>query len=315
MQTLVTDGHLCKICVGCKIAFFTQWSRKSNSRKSTKLIIKSRVHSTNIVTMQLHPVENQSNPLPLKKRAPKFKGLTFQYSPSPDGVDENLLIFFHGLGDTEKPFFQLGQSLKLPQTAIISIKAPHAIPYFDEGTQWYPSFDPLGDLLTKDSPLRLPGLIQTRTILKKFFLEELVGVCGYDLHKMILFGFSQGATTALDLVVHGGVNVNSVVSIAGYLLEETERASIEVGFVQNTNVLIIQGDKDETIPLRVSQERTKYVQSKFGKSHVKAHMVTRKNHAMPTGPGEWRPIMEFFAQNLSRRQVELENVSELYEVK
>ncbi|ORY05874.1 alpha/beta-hydrolase [Basidiobolus meristosporus CBS 931.73] len=265
--------------------------------------------------MQLYPVENQPSSLPVKKRAPRFKGLTFEYSPSPDGVDENLLVFFHGLGDTEKPFLKLGQSLKLPQTAVVSIKAPQPIPYFDEGTQWYPSFGPMGDLLTKDSPHRLPGLLKTREILKKFFIEELVGGCGYEAHKIILFGFSQGATVALDLAIHGGINVNCVVSVAGYLLEETEKTPSSAEFSQNTNVLIIQGDKDETISPRTSQERTAHIQSRFGKSNTQTITVPNKGHAMPSGPREWQPIMSFFAQHLSRRQVELENMAELYEVK
>lgn len=67
--------------------------------------------------------------------------LPFFYASSADGTDENLLILLHGLGglhsiiliedgamygagDTHLPFAKLGKSLKLPQTAILALRAP-----------------------------------------------------------------------------------------------------------------------------------------------------------------------------------------------
>jgi len=35
---------------------------------------------------------------PTRKPIPKLNEVEFSYSPSPDGIDSNLLIFFHGLG-------------------------------------------------------------------------------------------------------------------------------------------------------------------------------------------------------------------------
>ena len=53
----------------------------------------------------------------------------FSYNPSEDGVDENLLILLHGLGDTHVPFANLGKQLKLPQTATLAIRAPEKSVY------------------------------------------------------------------------------------------------------------------------------------------------------------------------------------------
>lgn len=71
--------------------------------------------------------------------------LKFEYCPSPDGVDENLVLFFHGLGDKMKPnFVRLSQSLQLPQAATCCIQAPTPVPYLEEeGWQWFPSFNNL----------------------------------------------------------------------------------------------------------------------------------------------------------------------------
>lgn len=71
-----------------------------------------------------------------------LKPWEFDYSPSPDGKDLNLLIMFHGLGtsarrirledadltqslgDTKGPFFKLAKSFNLPGTAVLSLQAP-----------------------------------------------------------------------------------------------------------------------------------------------------------------------------------------------
>ena len=49
-------------------------------------------------------------------------------------------------GDTAKPFAQLGQSLNLPQTAVLALQAPAQIPLLEEEAyQWWDSFDQLGE--------------------------------------------------------------------------------------------------------------------------------------------------------------------------
>ena len=53
----------------------------------------------------------------------------FSYTPSDDGVDENLLILLHGLGDAHVPFANLGKQLKLPQTATLALRAPEKSVY------------------------------------------------------------------------------------------------------------------------------------------------------------------------------------------
>jgi hypothetical protein len=40
---------------------------------------------------------------------------TYEYSTSADGVDENLLLLLHGLGDSHLPYAKLARTLALPQ--------------------------------------------------------------------------------------------------------------------------------------------------------------------------------------------------------
>lgn len=50
------------------------------------------------------------------------------------------------LGDTDKPFFKLGQSLNLPQTAVLSVRGLKRIPLLEEDAfQYWDSFDSLGE--------------------------------------------------------------------------------------------------------------------------------------------------------------------------
>lgn len=77
----------------------------------------------------------------------KCSPLTFTYESSPSGVDSNLLILLHGLGDTHLPFQNLGRKLagNLPQTAILSLRGGSPIPFLDqEGWAWWPVWDDLG---------------------------------------------------------------------------------------------------------------------------------------------------------------------------
>ncbi|CAM9610239.1 unnamed protein product, partial [Phaeothamnion confervicola] len=65
---------------------------------------------------------------------------TFTYAPSPDGVDSNLLILLHGLGDTHENFANLARKMALPQTATLALRAPITLP-FELGYGWYQAFD------------------------------------------------------------------------------------------------------------------------------------------------------------------------------
>ncbi|KAJ7056994.1 hypothetical protein C8F01DRAFT_1211126 [Mycena amicta] len=104
--------------------------------------------------LHIHDAD-QVNALPRIKPAPRKAKIPvpFSYAASDDGTDENLLVLLHGLGDTHIPFFKLAKQLKLPQTAVLVLRAPEQIPFlYEEAYAWYPSFDPLGELLPRPNP-------------------------------------------------------------------------------------------------------------------------------------------------------------------
>jgi hypothetical protein len=67
--------------------------------------------------------------------------------PSQDGVNYNLLILLHGLGDRPGPFARLAQQLALPQTASLALPGPAEVPETDGGRAWHTAFDGDWELL------------------------------------------------------------------------------------------------------------------------------------------------------------------------
>ncbi|KAH8553205.1 Alpha/Beta hydrolase protein [Umbelopsis sp. PMI_123] len=251
---------------------------------------------------------------PTKSPDKKKTELTFTFTPSADNVNLNLLILLHGLGDTEEPYRKLGINLKLPQTATMAIQAPEPVPYMDDGYQWFPSFDLLtGDMLTPADPNRMKGLIRTRALLSKL-VQHLINDCSYLPSNIFFFGFSQGGTVALDQVLFGDhKNLGGVVSISGYLLEEQAHEKI-AGDKFKGNILVTQGDNDRTIGEKRAAEKKLEIIKKYcdDSAKVSHFFVSGKDHSMPKSQLEWRAIHTFFSINLARRNIELENMSDVY---
>ncbi|KAG0164417.1 hypothetical protein DFQ28_010355 [Apophysomyces sp. BC1034] len=240
--------------------------------------------------------------------------LKFDYSPSPDNVDLNLLILLHGLGDTKTPFAKLASKLKLPQTATLAIQAPEPIPYMEECYQWYPSFDVMtGHLLPPTNPQRMKGLTRTRQLITEL-LRHLIDDCHFQPPNIFLFGFSQGGTVALDIALLGSIrNLGGVVSISGYLLEE--QASLDKqGNGYDGYILVTQGEKDPTVGDKKEAEKKFQIIKRFCASTAQTSQVfiTNKGHSMPNGEGEWRVIHTFFSDYMPRRNLALENMSDVY---
>ncbi|EJU04692.1 hypothetical protein DACRYDRAFT_47218 [Dacryopinax primogenitus] len=236
---------------------------------------------------------------PRRKRAPGKLPLKYSYAPSNDGTDENLLILLHGLGDTELPFANLGRSLKLPQTATLSLRAPLRIPFLEEDAfQWYPSFDPLGDLLTRPDPT---GAVDVLLLT----LKALVDDCHWPVNKIHLFGFAQGGSVAAELAVRvwqdrvfpsGGETVEplalaSVVTIGGPLLEHPTFTPACA-----TPILVFH-----RLPPSASALPSSAVRAFERAFQEMKELKITGGEGMPRSREEWEPVMRFWAGVLGRR--------------
>ncbi|KAF9265837.1 alpha/beta-hydrolase [Marasmius fiardii PR-910] len=252
---------------------------------------------------QIHLREATSEPR--VKPAPKTNQIptAFSYFPSDDGTDENLLILLHGLGDTHIPFSKLGRQLKLPQTAILALRAPEKIPFlYEEAYQWYTSFDQLGDLIDRPNPT--PAL----DLLSKVF-THLIEQCEWSNHKIHLFGFAQGGSVALEFAIKfwrqqleqskktsgQAMGIGSVVSISGPLLSYPTLSS-----PCSSPVLAVY----RLPPAEPSLAPGDITALKKAFSFLKEHKLSPKGPGMPSSKDEWEPIMRFWSERLSRKPVD-----------
>ncbi|SOV01902.1 uncharacterized protein UDID_08185 [Ustilago sp. UG-2017a] len=224
------------------------------------------------------------------------------YAQSPSGVDSNLLILLHGLGDSDAGFFNLGKNLQntLPQTAVLAIQAPHAVPFLDGGKHWmwYPSFDQFGELLTQPNPsTTLQNMVSV--------LEHLTEKCGWSPSSIHIFGFGQGATIALETLVSWSKThpnpterLGSIVSISGEILSHPATTI-------TTATPVLQIYRSRTGIARETATKWASFRKAFGSAFSLQRLnVTEQgsDEAMLRGGwGEWDGVIQFWSKFLRNR--------------
>ena len=179
------------------------------------------------------------------------------------------------------------------------------IPFVETGFQWYPSFDPLGDLVANPNPsLALEQLGRT--------IDYLIRDAGWAPNRIHLFGFAQGGSLACELARRvyyeassTGITtepvsrrqLGSVVSVCGPLL------SYATSTVDTcpTPVLVFHR------PAVVSQQESGGVVSIADMRRAFSTVVDvcragADGISMPRSRDEWEPIMAFWADRLVRVQ-------------
>ncbi|KAI9637618.1 uncharacterized protein MKK02DRAFT_36495 [Dioszegia hungarica] len=254
--------------------------------------------------LKLRPVNDGasgSRPLP---SASILRPWIFDYAPSPDGKDVNLLIMLHGLariGDNKAPFAQLGKSLNLPCTAVLSLQGPLVVPLMESPTyfSWYNTFDPLFNPLPSPDPS--PTLKPLRQLLETLTSAEI----GWDLAQIHLFGWGQGGSMALELALSVGKDgipspagvgdkrkrLGSVTSVCGPLLSfpaSTLGIATPIAYFTRQSASSAAGQKVRKAIERAFKE-VEIVQGQQG-----------GGEAMPRGREEWKGIMMFWGEMLGR---------------
>eukprot|EP00033_Pygsuia_biforma_P005218 GCRY01005737.1.p1 GENE.GCRY01005737.1~~GCRY01005737.1.p1 ORF type:complete len:256 (-),score=23.56 GCRY01005737.1:23-790(-) len=241
------------------------------------------------------------------------RNIVYSFKDSVDGVNSNILILFHGLGDDHLKFSKFATSLELPQTASLAIRAPDlAFPLFpDMGYSWFPSFDAEGNLL-QISPLRLNGLDKTRNLIMKVI--NAVSEC----EKIFLFGFSQGANLVIDLLLHTETRFGGCICISDTILDERtiELARKSTKVAHQTPVLVIHGKKDTTVPIKRAQKKVELLKNVLpAPSLVDFALIDAKGHEMVSSKIEAKLLMTFFSKHLYLRNLALERDPDIVEVK
>ncbi|KAJ3275720.1 hypothetical protein HDV01_007187 [Terramyces sp. JEL0728] len=136
-----------------------------------------------------------------------------QYIEKINEISSNLLVLFHGFGDTHKNFIKFGEKLQLPQTSLLSLCGPHSIPFFP-GSSWYDMYDEYGNDLSPEAQLKC----------LKHTTKMILPVLQKKVYKQIvLLGFGQGGTIALD--VANELKLKAI-SISGFPLQKYDISNV-----------------------------------------------------------------------------------------
>lgn len=257
----------------------------------------------------------------------------FLYEPSADGIETNLLILLHGLGDTAKNFVEFGRRLTLPQTSLLAITAPGRLP-LDMGAAWYPAFEqdgtPLVEPVRPGDRRRVEGVRASRIAIQTL-IRGLVCRCNWRASDVFIMGFSQGGLVAMDVGTHvatpgplGGVVGLSCACLLPEQDALSERRKEESAL--QAPMLSLHGTQDDVVPLSlarstrdVMRERIAVQLAEPGSGSAAAHYeyveLAGGKHATPQCAEHARPLLAFFGRHLLRRSPAMEAAAGIIEIK
>ncbi|KAI4236567.1 MAG: hypothetical protein L6R40_006123 [Gallowayella cf. fulva] len=203
----------------------------------------------------------------------------------------NVLIFFHGLGDTMGAFTHLAKQSSLPETSSIVVQAPSPLPFDLGGFHWGDdiTFDQSSGTMDYDT-----GFDKSRRVLQEDVMEKgLINKCGYKPRNILLFGFGQGGMAALAAASALKMELGGIVSIGGPLPATLHPDS---SHPKNQTPMIVLGGSSNTL---ITQTAIGDLKKAF--QAVEYVKWPRAGDRMPTNRDEMLPIMKFFARRLQSR--------------
>ncbi|KAG8470922.1 hypothetical protein KFE25_009343 [Diacronema lutheri] len=277
---------------------------------------------------------------PLAELAPALA--PFVYVRSADGLETNLLVLLHGLGDTAENFAGFGRKLELPQTSLLALTAPSKLP-FEMGSGWYAAFEqdgsPIAEPARPGDRRRAEGLRASR-IAVQTVLRGLVDRCNWRPSELFILGFSQGGTVALDVATHsasppfgGAVGLSSACLLA-------EQDGCKDGRSEQTALraplLSLHGTLDEVVPITLSRATHDALRARLAAAPPTARAdgaapvrlgrdggeapqhefveLAGGRHTTPQSAEHVRPLIAFFGRHLLSRSPTLEADAGVIEV-
>ncbi|OWZ19582.1 PhosphoLipase/carboxylesterase [Phytophthora megakarya] len=232
---------------------------------------------------------------------------------------QNLLLFLHGRGDSHEPFARLGEQMALPQTAVVSLRAPRELP-FGFGFSWIDDIDANGDVIPPDTVHKHRSeSLQTATDYVWNFLRVLHDQYEWSYSRLFVFAFSQGACVAfhLAMTLPRDVQLGGVVLVSGGAIVGPHSSSYGKGSAP-TPMLQVTGETDKIYPTSLAvlthREFKRRHTQKAAEELFTSLLRPHKGHAMIDSREDMQHVMLFFSKYLYLRNIELENRSDVIEL-
>ncbi|KAF2455721.1 Alpha/Beta hydrolase protein [Lineolata rhizophorae] len=244
--------------------------------------------------------------LPTQADFPSTLTLDVVPPPSPDRPT-NVLILLHSLGDSHRPFSALGDQMRLPETACLSLCAPNKLPFDLDGFQWGDDliFDQGTGGLDFDTGFGTALPLVADTVIKEGLMEK----CGYAPRNILVLGFGQGACVALAaarVLGKEGVELGGIVSIGGFLpekLPEPPKVQEVEDEGEEKSKMSAPGKCKAPVLLCKARENSAVMQSALNRLKDEFEFLEVKEWKMngdhmPRNRDEMMPIMQFMARRL-----------------
>ncbi|MFN8790152.1 MAG: alpha/beta hydrolase [Bdellovibrionales bacterium] len=150
---------------------------------------------------------------------------------------KNLMIVFHGRGDSLHPFKDFQRELNLQNMNFLLLNAPRK---FMKGYSWY-----------GEPPYESQGVLKIRK--KVFQLLEELETQGWSSRNIFLLGFSQGCLVSADVALHYPKRLAGVVGVSGYFHFFPRWRSQVSPQAKRTPWLLTHGRRDDV--LRIEETR------------------------------------------------------------
>lgn len=153
---------------------------------------------------------------------------------SPSAPASQLLLLFHGVGDTAKAMGEIGSwfAPEFPDALIVSIGGP-AQSGFGGGREWFSVAGVTEENRQQRVDTAMPGFIET----VRYWQQQ----SGVSAAATALIGFSQGAIMALESLKAEPGLVGRVIAFSGRYAGLPQQAST------STTIHLIHGDNDKVI--------------------------------------------------------------------
>jgi phospholipase/carboxylesterase len=188
-------------------------------------------------------VQEQHVGVPFKGESSVTESIVIQ---QPGGSAQQLVLLFHGLGETPQAMRPFGERLarQFPNAFVVSVAAPQPA---DEGRgyQW------LSVRGVSDADVA-PRVTEALPAFQRA-VAHWQAVSGLGPVATALIGFSQGAIMALEATCVEPACAGRVVAIAGRFTELPERAAA------STTLHLFHGKQDEVVPYRHTIETVQHL--------------------------------------------------------